>query len=193
MSEYLIIDIETADLEFEDQEVQRYLLEKNIIPALHPYFSRIVAIGVKPAGRDAIILHGDDEAEILTEFWKLVKGNQMAKIVTFNGYGFDIPFINARSVLNGISPGTGINLNKWNMGRSNHFDIMQAMSMTGNFKWVSLEMTARVLGVLVPADTIPSADMPKLFKEGDWASIVKHNKHDLEMTEAIYLKIKDMF
>ncbi len=190
---YLVVDIETADIEFEDIEIRKYQLQKSIIPALHPFFSRIACIGVKPSNREPIIFHGDDEKHILARFWDLVKSNPMARIVTFNGYGFDIPYINARSVFNDINPSPGINTNKWRMGNSNHFDIMQALSMTGAFAWVSLEMTARVLGVPVPDDQIPSEDMPRLFKEGDWESIIKHNTYDLELTEAVYQKVKGAF
>ncbi|MCK4757711.1 MAG: ribonuclease H-like domain-containing protein, partial [Thermoplasmata archaeon] len=103
------------------------------------------------------------------------------------------PFLNARSVLNGISPDSSINLNKWRMGNSNHFDIMQALSQTGNFAWVSLNITARVLGVEVPEDQTSGAEMDGFYKAGNWEEIVKHNTHDVEMTEAIYLKIKDVF
>ncbi len=190
---YLVVDIETADLEFEDIEIKKYQMQKSIIPALHPFFSRISCIGVKPASGEPIILHGDDEADILKKFWDIVRSNPMAKIVTFNGYGFDIPYINARSVFNGINPSPGINTNKWRMGNSNHFDIMQALSMTSSFAWVSLEITARILDIPVPEDQIPSEDMPRLFKEGDWESIVKHNRYDLELTEAVYLKIRNAF
>lgn len=190
---YLVIDIETADLEFEDSAISDYLADKEIVPALHPYFSRLSCIGVKRANEEPVIIHGEDEARILEQFWGIVRRAGAPLIVTFNGYRFDIPYINIRSVMCGIRPDPSINLNKWTMGRSNHFDIMQALSSTGNFAWVGLEMTARVFGVPVPGDTIPSEDMPGLFHEGNWEAIIKHNTHDLIMTEGIYLKIKDLF
>ena len=190
---YLVVDIETADLEFHDEAIKNYLAEKEIVPALHPYFSRVIAIGVKPQNAEPVIFHGEDERKILQDFWVMVKQAGAPLIVTFNWYRFDIPYLNIRSVMNGIKPDASINLNKWTMGRSNHFDIMQALSGTGNFAWVGLEITARIFGVPVPEDTIPSDQMPELFRQGDWESIKKHNEHDLQMTEGIYLKIKDTF
>ena len=190
---YLVIDIETAGLDPSDIEVQKYLIEKNIVPALHPFFSKVIAIGLKKPREDPVILHGDDEAKLLREFWGHIRASPLAMIVTFNGYGFDMPFLNARSVMNGISPEESINLNKWRMGHSNHFDIMQALSQTGNFAWVSLDITARVLGVPVPEDQTSGAEMGDLYKAGNWDEIVKHNTYDVEITEAIYLKIKDVF
>ena len=65
---YLVIDIETAGLDSSDLEIQKYLIEKNIVPALHPFFSKVIAIGLKKSGEEPVILHGDDEAKILKEF-----------------------------------------------------------------------------------------------------------------------------
>jgi len=190
---YVVVDIETADLDISDSAINNYLDEKEIVPALHPYFSRIISIGLKPADGEPQVYHGEDEAELLASFWKYVKYRPTSLFVTFNGYRFDIPYINVRSILNGIRPELGINLNKWNMNRSNHFDIMQGLSQFGVFSWVSLEITARTLGVPVPDDIIPSEKMPDLYRAGDWESIVRHNTHDILMTEAIYLKIRDTF
>ncbi len=190
---YLVVDIETAGLDFEDQGVLDYLEEKDIVPALHPYFSRVISIGLKQSGGEPVVLHGEDEKKLLQDFWAYLRESQAMLIVTFNGYRFDIPFLNVRSVMNGIKPDTSINLNKWTMGRSNHFDIMQALSGTGVFSWVRLEITAKIFGVPVPEDTIPSDQMPVLFRQGDWDSIIKHNTHDIMMSEAIYLKIRDLY
>lgn len=193
----LIIDIETIPLNIKDENVTEYLMDKQFTRSLHPVFSKIILIGTKLMNQTPIQFYGEDERKILDSFWEYYNnkyGVEFDKIVTFNGYRFDIPFIYIRSLLNGVPKDSTneINTNKWRMDQSNHFDCMIALSFTDTFEWVSLETICRQLNIDVPE--IKRLTHPKFIseccKKGDWKSLIEYNKVDLELTEQVFDKIK---
>jgi DNA polymerase elongation subunit (family B) len=184
------IDIETTELEFKEREIINYLMNRNIPRFSHPFFAKIISIGIKKESEEPEIFHGNDEKQILADFWKFISEEKIDKIVTWNGYGFDIPFINIRSVINGIKKTKSINLNKWKMLESNHIDCMQFFSSIGEFQFVALEIACRLMDIPISQDRIRGEDIERLLKKSDWETIIKKNKEDLVMLEELYKKIQ---
>lgn len=186
------LDIETAPIDFTEPEINEYMKEKNIFSFSHPLFGKIIAIGIKKEDEEPAIFYGNDEKELLIKFWKFMSEEKINKIVTWNGYGFDIPFINIRSVINEIKKTKNINLNKWKMSDigSNHIDCMQFFSSIGEFRFVALEIACRLMGVEVPKDRIRGDDIEKLFRNDEWEPIVNKNREDLVILENLYKKIQ---
>jgi len=189
MLEYLILDIETAPLKYEDEKILDYLMDKQIDRHFHPLFSKLIAIGVKRNGCEPNFFFGDDESKILTDFWNYLTDLHPPLIVTFNGYGFDVPFINVRSIVNGVKIGKNINLNKWKMMSSDHFDCMLFLSTEAGFTWVSLEVACRVFGISIPPKRIPSSQICERYQEKDWETIKDHSRQDLILTEELFKKL----
>lgn len=188
---YVTLDIETVALpEAYEPKVLDYLMGKvtSRIIGLHPVFSKIIAVGIKEPENEPNVFHGDDERKILSDTWIYLDKHQGVTVVTFNGYGFDIPFINVRSLVNGIKPMMALETNKWRMEGSNHFDLMLAFSHMDTFTWVSLEALCRVYGIEVPEDRIGVREVMTSYRKGDWDSIIKHNSQCLVMIEALYKK-----
>ena len=189
--DYVTLDIETVALpEAYEPKVLDYLMGKDTakVIGLHPVFSKIIAVGIKEPDNEPNIFYGDDERKILSDTWAYFGKHQEVKVVTFNGYGFDIPFIAVRSLINGIKPTMDIEKNKWRMEGSNHFDLMLAFSHIDTFLWVSLETLCRLYGIEVPEDRLSSEKVMACYRRGDWVSITKHSKQDLVMTEELYKK-----
>lgn len=184
---HLVIDIETIPLEIKDEAIKEYLMDKKIDKesrSLHPLYSKIVCIVCK--GKEEYVLTGT-EKEILERFWRIVEDYNY--FVTHNGYGFDIPFIIVRSALNKVKYSSKIQLNRYNMGNSNHFDTMLFFSQ-GTFFNVRLDVIARSIGLELKDDLISGRECERLFKEGKLDEIVKHCKEDVDITERIYLFLK---
>jgi len=183
----LVIDIETVPLNIKDEYIKEYLMDKKIDKesrSLHPLYSKIVCIVVK--GREEYVLTGE-EKDILVRFWEIVKEYDF--FVTHNGYGFDIPFIIVRSALNKVKYSSKIQLNRYNMNNSNHFDTMLFFSQ-GTFFNVRLDVIARSIGVELQDDLISGRECERLYKEGKIDEIVKHCKEDVMITEKIYNYLK---
>ncbi len=153
----------------------------------------MIAVGLLDEGDSPVLISGDNEAEILSEFWAQLDRIQPNLIVTFNGMEFDVPFLKLRSISNGMRPSFPIATNKWQMETSNHFDCMHALSMKGSFSWVSLEMACRLLGIGIPGDRVKATQLGELYKVKDWESIRKRTGQDLRLTEQLFLKIRPFF
>ncbi len=130
---------------------------------------------------------------MLTEFWSQLDINQPNLVVTFNGMGFDVPFLFFRSVANNVAPTFPIEINKYKMETSNHFDCMHALSVKGAFTWVSLDIACRLLGIPMPRGRVKGSRIEESYKEGDWELIRNRALQDLELTEQLFLKIRPFF
>ncbi len=191
LPDYLVLDIETIPIDFEDRDIIDYLILKKTKRAYHPFFSKVIAIGVKRRGEEPVIWAGDDEGEILGEFWDHIEESRPGLYVTFNGMKFDVPFLTVRSMINGIKPTDTINVNKWKLEQENHFDLMIALTDKWGLIWVSFDITCKILGIDLPDDAVSGAKISEFYDRGDWESIKRHNRQDLELTEKLFLKVRE--
>ena len=113
-------------------------------------FSRIVVIGVLvfsdamvPQG--AIAWYGDNELEVLRQFWDRMGQLRPSLIITHNGLGFDLPFIKKRSIIHQVKPPFDINLAKFRTEPV--YDTMAIWSNWDMRGWVKLDVLAKALNV----------------------------------------------
>ncbi|UCH89753.1 MAG: ribonuclease H-like domain-containing protein [Thermoplasmata archaeon] len=187
---WVVVNIVVAPQKPFTNDIMEYLMDKSFPRKIHPLFSKIVMIGLKKQGRTPILIYGQKEKNILNRFWKYMDKVQPDKIVTFNGYNFDVPFINIRSKMNKIQPSVEFNTTKWRMENSNHFDCMQLLSGKENFLNVALEISCRLLGVEVPDDRIRGEEIPAYHANGEVEPLKIHCVQDLEMTEQLYKRLE---
>jgi len=171
-------------------DIAEYLMDKSFPRKMHPLFSKIVMIGLKKQGMNPILIYGQKEKNILNRFWKYMEKVQPDRIVTFNGYNFDLPFILIRSKLNKIEPTYDLNTVKWRMEHSNHFDCMQLLSGKENFLNVALEISCRLLGLSVPEARIRGEEIPNHYSQGNVEPIKTHCVQELEMTESLFIRLE---
>ena len=181
----IFVDIEIAPLDLTDKELIRYLIFKQT-NTLNPIFSRIIVIGTAEPGKAPKQFYGENEKKILEDFWKEMADRNPVKFITFNGYGFDIPFIYVRSRIKKVRPTVEISTYKYGMEKSNHFDCMLALSHYGIFPWVSLEVLCKTHGIPVPEDRESGEMIANLYEKRDWKAILEHNKVCLKLTEKLY-------
>ena len=197
MIDYMVVDIETVPIVFDNRKVVDYLIRRRFTPGLHPAFSKIVAIGTKTPDAPPIIFVDTDEKQLLDRFWAHLRDKEPRRIVTYNGYRFDIPFIMIRSYINGIQPQLDIDRNRWNMlnEESNHFDCLWALAgMNDEFANISLEVACLIFGIEVPSDydILTGKDVERAYKRNDIEGIKRHCEYDIMLTEQLYLKLKDI-
>jgi DNA polymerase elongation subunit (family B) len=187
---YLIIDVEVVPEKYDDAEIVTYLMDKNFPWKIHPLFSRVLVIGFKLPDEKPELLYYNDEKELLSKYWEKVQQIRPHQVVTFNGYNFDIPFIQIRSQINGIRPTFDINLNKWKAENSNHFDCMQILSSNQTFLNVALDISCRIFNIPIPEPRHFGEEVQKLYENGDMESIKEHCRQDVELTEKLFLKLR---
>lgn len=119
-------------------DIERKKAELVASMGLDPNFGRICVIGYaeRAEGGDGISTSDhhleeatdDAEREMLAAFWE--KAKAAGRMATFNGAGFDVPFIMRRSWLLGVKPTRAFETVAWKCatGESNHVDIRLVLS-----------------------------------------------------------------
>jgi len=191
---HVYFDIETAHIKILHDDIKEYLMDKKISKAkrsLDPNYSKIIMIGVKKNDEETKVIFGDTEKDIITDFWKFLNNNFNAgdMTVTFNGYRFDVPFLNLRTCINKVKMPISINLNPWIMDKSNHFDVMRFFSQNETFTNPSLFILAMLNGIEVAKERIESSEIERLYKNKNWEKIKDHCIQDIVLLEAVFNKL----
>ena len=128
------------------------------------------------------------EKGMLEEFWRVAA--QYDTFVTFNGRGFDIPFLLLRSAALEVRPTRDLMSNRYlGMQRGvTHVDLLDQLSFYGaTLRRPSLHLVCRAFGIKSPkADGVCGDDVAGLYKEGRYLDIARYNVGDLIATRDVY-------
>ncbi len=130
-----------------------------------------------------------DEEGMLRKFWE--GAQKYDYFITFNGRGFDVPFLMVRSAVHNIRPTKDLMRGRYIYQHSPdaiHIDLQDQLSFYGALRRKgSLHLWSRVFGIESPkASGITGDDVSKLFKEKKFVDIAKYNVGDLKATKALY-------
>ncbi len=188
---YLALDIETVPFEINHKDIIQYLMDKKISKerrSFDPNYSRIIVIAVKE-NEETKVFDNENEKLLLEEFWSYLKTKKDFILITHNGYKFDIPFLILKSCINEVKVPFSINLNKWQMENSNHFDIMQFFSQYETFTNLNLEILGKMHSIEVSGNRISSSDIEELYKNNELDKIKEKCKQDVELIDRIFKKL----
>lgn len=210
----LILDIETVgrDLESFDEASRKYLLryagteeevrEVRESLSFYPLTGEIVAIGLlnpetdrgavyfQSPGEDLLLPFEEDgfryetgtEKDIIGKFWNTVRSYD--EIVTFNGRGFDCPFILVRSAVHRLRPTKDIMPSRFD---SSHTDLMDRLTFFGAFRRrFSLDMWCRTFGIESPKGAMEGYEVGDFFRQGRAVEIARYCAGDLRATRALF-------
>ncbi len=134
-----------------------------------------------------------DEKAMLEQFWKVA--NVCTEFVSFNGRGFDAPFLAIRSMVHNVVPTKDLLSNRYlSMQRgAAHVDLMDQLTFYGAARFrKSLHLFCRALGIESPkAGGTTGDDVATLYKEGKYFDIARYNAGDLRATAALYKRWKE--
>ncbi len=138
------------------------------------YFERGVTYYVHPYALEGLTEKGDQpvlyrhcktEKELLERVWRVLGRISFKQVVTFNGRGFDLPYLMVRSICNGVP--VLFDLVNAKRYESNHIDVSDVISVYGSCRFnVSLEMLCEQMGIESPKTTVSGKDAPVLWKQG---------------------------
>ncbi len=175
-----------------------------------PYTGEIVAIGVlelesnkgavyyQAPGEDfedfeaeGIKFKARTEKEMLEAFWQ--GAIEYSEFVTFNGRGFDVPFLMIRSAVHGIVPTKDLMSNRYLSSQkfnATHYDLMDLLSFYGAvMRRPKLHLVCRSLGIKSPkSDGVDGEEVAPLFKAKEYQKIAQYNVGDLRATRELYIK-----
>lgn len=153
-------------------------------------YSRIVCIGMIALEDDltpveAVAWYGSNEKELLKQFWRRISADRPKVIITFNGLGFDLPFIKKRSVIHQVKPGMEISLAKFRMEPV--YDIMAIWANWDNRAWIKLDVLARALGVESKSGS--GAQVGEMWTAGKEDEVAEYCLQDVYVTYACYCRM----
>lgn len=214
MRQRAVLDIETVGLGIDelDGPMKGYMLKKASSPeeekevaeslGLYPLTGFVTAIGlldpdsgkgamyyqnpgqepVLPLEEDGVTYETGSEAEILGKFWEYVRG--LKSLITFNGRGFDCPFLLVRSAVHRIRPTLDLMPNRYSDA---HIDLMDRLGFYGAVRRrFSLDMWCRALGVKSPKETVHGSQVGELHAKGRHLDIARYCSRDIKATAELF-------
>ena len=131
-----------------------------------------------------------DETELLTSFWDVAK--HYSEIVTFNGRGFDVPFIYLRSALQNVP----ISRKDWLGYRYQtepHCDLAEQLTFygvsgrEGAARRFNLDFYCKAFGIESPkSHGVTGMDIGTLLEEGRYRDIAEYCLRDVKATVLLY-------
>ncbi len=189
-----------------EREARRSELARGL--SLYPLTAQIVCIAMVNAdsSRGQVLFLADDfdpddegevkfvpfadESELLQDFWELAK--RYDHIVTFNGRGFDVPFLYLRSALLGVP----ISRKDWLGYRYQtepHCDLAEQFTFygvsgrDGAARRFNLDFYCKSFGIDSPkAQGVTGMEVPALVSEGRFREIAEYCLRDVRATVELY-------
>jgi hypothetical protein len=215
----VVFDIETVGVEWHTlDDAQRTYLEKNArteeekqkVPeslSLWPLTGRIVVLAmVNPDTRRGRVWYektdgrleetssdglfqfiGDIEPVFLAEFWKAI--SRFRHFVTFNGRGFDGPFVMLRSAILGITATK--NLVGYRYALKPHTDLLDVLTFFGATRKWNLDFACKAFGVESPKEHgMDGFSVGPFYRAGRLREIALYCRRDVEATARLFQKLE---
>jgi len=131
-----------------------------------------------------------DEAELLTAFWNVAV--HYDSVVTFNGRGFDVPFIYLRSALLKV-PITRKDWLGYRYQTEPHCDLAEQLTFycvsgrDGAAKKFNLDFYCKAFGIESPkAQGVCGLDVNRLMATGEYRQVAEYCLRDVQATVLLY-------
>lgn len=142
---------------------------------------------------DVLYVPCGSEKDLLAKFWEDVA--QYDQIISFNGRGFDAPYILIRSMVHELAPTKDLMPNRYGdyrTGFNAHLDLADQLSFYGAMRKFSLHLFTTAMGITSPkqegedGETIDGLAVPRLFKERKFEVIAEYCMRDVFATAELY-------
>jgi DNA polymerase elongation subunit (family B) len=213
----IALDIETIGQDWNSlcPEVQTYLTEnvkseakREEVPkrlGLHPATGKIITIGMWDIESDGgyVLFEGrssgwrgfdtsvkafcGSEEQMLREFWNFLE-DRATTVVTFNGRGFDAPYLMIRSAILGIEPTR--NLVPYRYSFREHCDLMEVLSFwNARNGGGTLDFWCRQFGIQSPKAGFDGSEIDAVYREGRREEIARYCVGDTHATAQLYIRL----
>lgn len=170
--------------------------------SLYPFTAKVIALGIFDVEKEKSFVYyencnheeweshesgvhykGLTESEILNSFWRIVDASD--RVITFNGRGFDIPFIMLRSALHKIKPAKNLMTNRYDT--TSHVDLLDQFTFYGMIRKFNLDFYCRSFGIESPKSRgISGIDVKNFYEAGRIKDIAVYCGLDVRATFQLY-------
>lgn len=182
--------------------------EPELVMSLSPLFGRVVSLaftdGEEPEGEVWALAVPPEgmavsepvppwldlvgERELLEAFWLLAA--QAEVVVSYNGRGFDVPFLIGRSLIFGVPARVDLLGSPYSVRP--HLDLLKMISTGRSFGPASLDAVCWALGVESPKGAMSGAEVAPAYARGEIAAIASYNRGDVRATATLYRRVRDL-
>ena len=152
--------------------------------------NRSLSNGAGPEGTSVQYMPHKTEKELLKSFWDAAA--HYDQFVTFNGRGFDAPYLMIRSAINKIKPSKNLMTYRYESEQYGkiitHLDLLDRLTFFGAVRRKgNLHMWCQAFGIESPkAKGVSGDDVARLFKEKKYMAIAEYCFDDVFATERLY-------
>lgn len=191
-----------AEKEKDDQTKNEKVDEAIRYTSLYPFTAKVIAIGIYDLEKEKsyvyyesiekdewqneeknIYYKGVTEEEMISSFWRIV--DSVDRVVTFNGRGFDVPFMNLRSAMLKIKPSKNLMTNRFD--KKLHIDLLDQLTYFGIIRKFNLDFYCHSFGIASPkAHGISGMDVKNLYEAGRIKDIAIYCGEDILATANLY-------
>jgi hypothetical protein len=183
------------------------------VMSLSPFFGKVVSLALADAEReddeelpvtvfvvppepppftDAAIAEGSvvmmSEPELLEAFWALAAAAEL--VVTYNGRGFDVPFLIGRSLVHGVPVRADLVGKPYDVRP--HLDLYRVLTEGGRSSGpASLDVVCWALGLASPKDMMDGSMVATAYAKGELEAIARYNAGDVRATARVYRRVRD--
>jgi len=131
---------------------------------------------------------GCDEGTMLEEFWANLA--RFDRVVSFNGRGFDGPFLSVRSAIHGVRPSR--NLSGYRYSVREHVDLLEVLSFMGTAPAKpSLHAACVAFGIPSPKTAeMHGYAVADAYAEGRLPEILSYCRRDVEATAELFSRVE---
>lgn len=177
------------------------------VMSLSPYFGKVVSLAfcdadnpepvmtmvVPPPGRERDAypdwIRPMTEPELLRSFWHLANAAEL--VVTFNGRGFDVPYLVLRSLIHRVPARVDLLSSPYSLRP--HCDLFRLIGHgRGGLGSTSLDVVCWALGIESPKGAMDGSMVAPAYERGEIVKIAEYNAHDVRATSAVYRRVRDM-
>jgi hypothetical protein len=128
------------------------------------------------------------ERELLYAFWALAGYAQV--VVSYNGRGFDVPFLVGRSLVHHVPARVDLLSNRYSLRP--HLDLFHVLNAFGRERGpASLDVVCWALGLSSPKETMDGSMVATAYAKGDLGSIALYNAGDVRATTGVFQRVRD--
>ncbi len=170
--------------------------------SLYPFTAKVIAIGIFDIEKEKSFVYyendrneeweaaeknvhykGVPENEMLISFWRIAEAAD--RLITFNGRGFDIPFLMLRSALHKIKPTKNLMANRYDL--SCHIDLLDQFTFYGLIRKFNLDFYCRAFDIESPKSKgISGMDVKNFYEAGRIKDIAVYCGLDVIATYRLY-------
>ena len=213
----LVFDIETVpgtDLDAVPDTVAKSITraaersesEVDKVMSLSPYFGKVVSLAfcdadnpepvmafvVPPPGREhdeyPSWIRPMSEPELLRSFWHLAYAAEL--VVSFNGRGFDVPYLVIRSLIHQIPARVDLLSSPYSLRP--HCDLFRLIGHGRHgLGSTSLDVVCWALGIESPKGAMDGSMVAPTYARGDIESIASYNAADVRATAAVFRHLRE--